>query len=78
MDLDTWGACGLIPSLSVNLFGSLKQHMTNPEELSAHEILSQVRALLAAVVREADHRGAAEIVELAQKADSLVAQLREG
>ena len=40
--------------------------MTNSVHLSSTVILDKIRALLAAIAREANHRNAPEIMELAQ------------
>ena len=50
--------------------------MKTPEHMTAAEILAEVRAILAAISREADHRAAAEIGELARTADAMLAMLR--
>ena len=50
--------------------------MDNQPALAIHnEILQQIRTLLAAIQREAGNKGATELVDLAEKADTLAAQL---
>ena len=51
--------------------------MTNNDEPSPAILLIHLRALLAAIIREASHRNVPEILDLARKADDLAALLAE-
>jgi len=49
--------------------------MSQPEMYSPADILQELRDLLAAIAREAGHRGLDEVVDLAGRADARVEQL---
>lgn len=46
-----------------------------PDKLTRAEALKEIHDLLAAIIREAGHRGIEEIVDLADRANHLAAEL---
>ena len=51
--------------------------MNNPTETTQADQLTELRAILAAIQREAANKGVTELIDLAAKADEIAAKLRD-